>query len=118
MSFFQDVSNFLFGSYRVRGSQLLDKSVIQHVRIDVGSGTTESLFSGSVTTNDPLAPYKISDLDEAGATKYYGNLDDAGNWYILQLTSTAARYAKGTSAYTTAWTGRAGLTYDYFDAVF
>jgi len=114
MSFFQDVSNFLLGSYRVRGSQLADKSVVQHVRLDVGTGTTESLFTGGPT----LSAYNISDLDEAGATKYYGSIDASGNWYILQLTSTAARYAKGTSDYTTNWTGRAGLSYGYFDAVF
>jgi hypothetical protein len=28
------------------------------------------------------------------------------------------RYTKGSSSFSTNWTGRAGLTYDYFDSVF
>lgn len=77
--------------------------LVQHVRVD-------SLNS--------LESYAISDLDEAGATKYYGFLDASGNWYILQLTSTAARYIKGTTDYATNWTNRAGLTYDYYNVIF
>lgn len=65
-----------------------------------------------------LDGYVISDLDEAAATKYYGFLTASGGWYILKLTSTAARYVKGDSGYTTAWTDRATQTYDYYDAVF
>ncbi len=62
--------------------------------------------------------YNISDIDDAAATKYYGYVDNKGRWYILQLTSTAARYTKGESDYTTNWTGRTGLTYGYFYSVF
>lgn len=69
-------------------------------------------------SGNALNAYVISDLDEAGTTKYYGFLDPEGNWYILQLTSTAARYIKGTSSYATNWTGRAGLTYDYYNMIF
>lgn len=76
--------------------------LVQHVNID----------------NDPLSYYKISDLDEATSTKYYGFLNTSGGWYVLKMTATAARYVKGTSDYTTNWTNRAALTYDYFDAVF
>jgi hypothetical protein len=48
MSFFADVSNWLLGSYRVRTTKLTsDDSHIQHVRIDVGSGDSESLLTGA-----------------------------------------------------------------------
>lgn len=113
MALFQEVANYLFGSYKVRATEItsgIDKLQIQHVLLDDGTGVAQ--------VQDPLAKYKISDLDEAGATKYYGNLAADGSWYILSLTTTAARYAKGASAYTTAWTGRAGLTYNYFDVEF
>lgn len=94
----------------VRTTEVSSGKHVQHVLLDDGTGTAQ--------VQDPLAKYKISDLDEAGSTKYYGNLAADGSWYILSLTSTAARYAKGTSAYSTAWSGRAGLSYGYFDAVF
>lgn len=67
---------------------------------------------------DPTLAYKISDIDESGATAYYGYLDKSGNWYIMAVTVTTIRYAKGVEEYTTNWTGRAELEYDYFDAVF
>lgn len=68
---------------------------------------------------DPLIQYKVSDLDEAGATKYYGFLDKDGNWYIIQLTATAARYFKGsTGTYIASWAARVGLAYNYFDVIF
>jgi hypothetical protein len=64
-----------------------------------------------------ISGYKISDLED-GTTSYFGYLNADGGWYILKLTTTAARYVKGDSAYTTAWTGRASLTYDYYNNVF
>lgn len=89
-----------------RSDSTTQSGFVQHVNVVGGSAS------------DNLASYHISDLDEAAATKYYGNVDKDGNWYILQLTSTAARYAKGAASYTTNWTGRAGLSYDYFYNVF
>jgi hypothetical protein len=65
-----------------------------------------------------LGGYFISDKDDDATPNYYGFVDKDGNWYILKETVSAGadtyRYAKGTTGYTTAWTGRAGLTYDYF----
>jgi len=58
--------------------------------------------------------YKVSDLD-SGTTSYFGYVKPDGTWYILKLTDTEARYVKGTTNYTTAWTGRAGLTYTYYN---
>ena len=115
---FEEVANYLFGSYKVRATKVTvsnapdagtSQALVQHVMLDDGTGTA--------ALSDPLAKYKISDLEEA-ATSYYGNLATDGSWYILSLTATAARYAKGDSGYVAAWTGRAGLTYDYFDVVF
>lgn len=67
---------------------------------------------------DPTLGYKISDIDESGATAYYGYIDKNGNWYIVSVTATAVRYIKGTENYTTSWTGRALLEYGYFNAIF
>lgn len=60
--------------------------------------------------------YRISDLDAAGATKYYGFLSIGGSWMILKLTATEGRYCKGSSDYATNWTGRTGLTYTLYSA--
>ena len=65
-------------------------------------------------SEDLTAKYKITDIDDSGSTKYFGFTDKDGNWFIMQLTATAARYCAGSSGYTTSWTGCAGLTYDYF----
>jgi len=62
--------------------------------------------------------YAISDLDESGTTKYYWFADWAWAWYILAITSTTARYIKWASDYTTNWTNRAGLSYDYYYNIF
>ncbi len=63
---------------------------------------------------DSLDNYRITDLDTSGATQYFGYTDKDNNWYIMELTSTTARYIKGTTDYATNWTGRAGLSYEYF----
>ena len=65
---------------------------------------------------DTLAHYKINDIDDVGVPAYYGFTDKDENWYILEENSTnnTYRYARGTGNYTNNWTGRAGLSYDYF----
>ena len=65
--------------------------------------------------------YEISDLDTAGATKYYGFLDQYGNWYIIQATDTTFRYIRGDSQinpYPDNWTNRGSLSYDLFNNIF
>jgi hypothetical protein len=81
-----------------------------------------SVFNDGVQVNaatednqDILSTYKITDIDDTG---YYGYLKADGSWYIMQEISGAYRYIKGDSDYSTAWTGRAGLSYDYFNQVF
>lgn len=70
---------------------------------------------------DQLGEYNISDTDTT-SPNYYGFLAKDGSWFILKETisgvNTAYRYCKGASNYTTAWAGRGGLTYDYFDVIF
>jgi|SRR6185436_826919 len=71
---------------------------------------------------NPLDKYKIANKDDDGTPNYYGFTDKDGNWYILKETISAGadtyRYIKGSSDFPTNWTGRAGLSYDYFENVF
>ena len=70
----------------------------------------------------PTEGYSITDKDADASPNYYGYTNQFGAWYIMKETVSAGadtyRYRKGTSGYTTAWTGRAALTYDYFYEVF
>lgn len=76
----------------------------------------------SAMTGVVLGGYRVSDTDSAGTPKYYGFLESDGKWYIMReetvLSDVQYRYAKGNSNYTVAWTGRVGLSYDYYDVVF
>lgn len=69
-------------------------------------------------TLDPLAKYKITDIDSTEGNSYFGYTDKDGKWVIMNLTAAAARYVKGDSGYTTAWGNKGGLNYDYFYNVF
>lgn len=62
--------------------------------------------------------YKISDLDSVASPEYYGYVDKRGQWYIMRLTDTEARYSKGTDNYSTAWANRANLVYSQYNEVF
>lgn len=77
--------------------------------------------NGELVISD-LAEYKIADKDDDASPNYYGFTDKDGNWYILKETISAGadtyRYIKGTSDYMTNWTGRAGLSYDYYYNIF
>lgn len=76
------------------------------------------------TISDALDTYKVSDIDDAGTTKYYGFLRKDGAWYIMKEDTVAKtyRYTKGSTGYETATTGawatRASLSYDYFHNTF
>ncbi len=67
----------------------------------------------------PTDGYKISQIDDA-TPAYYGFIERSGKWFIMKEDSTtgAYRYAKGASSFSTNWTSRASLTYDYFNIVF
>lgn len=67
----------------------------------------------------PTDGYNITEIDDSGADTYYGFVNKDGAWYIQKELSTGAyRYIKGASDFSTSWTGRTGLTYDYFNVVF
>lgn len=67
----------------------------------------------------PTDGYKISQVDDATYPAYYGYVNPSGSWYIMREDSSSNfRYSKGDSGFSTGWTNRAALTYDYFDAIF
>lgn len=70
----------------------------------------------------PTDGYKITEIDDAGNDSYTGYIKKGGAWYIVKEigsgTDSSYRYAKGASSFTTNWTNRASLTYDYYDNVF
>lgn len=76
---------------------------------------------GSAVAFSILDGYAASDTDESDGTyNYYGFLKADGSWYIMRTTktNTEIRYFAGTSDYTTSWTGKAGLSYNYFNVIF
>lgn len=72
----------------------------------------------------PTDGYNITQIDDIGPTyNYYGFVNKLGYWYIQRETASGGsagdfRYVKGTTNFTTNWTNRSSLTYDYFDNVF
>ena len=75
------------------------------------------------TQDDVLMKYKPADHDRTGSIIYSGHTDRFGNWYIRKDNNTnrsnsSMRYARGSSDYSTNWTNRANLTYNYFHEVF
>ncbi len=68
--------------------------------------------------NYPTDGYKISQIDDSSPA-YYGFVEKAGAWFIQKEDSSGNyRYTKGSNSFSTNWTNRATLTYDYFDVIF
>jgi len=86
--------------------------------VDVGAGPVGEPVPVTDIEGNLTAGYSISDTAEIATIKYYGFLKADGGWYIMQKNAEAFRYIKGDSGYTTSWTGKAGLTYDYYNIVF
>jgi hypothetical protein len=63
--------------------------------------------------------FEIANEDLAADPQYYGYLSETGSWVIQKRTIATGiyLYAIGTSAYSTAWTGRAALSYAVFSAL-
>lgn len=69
--------------------------------------------------------YEISDEYDASVTgfagdyEYYGYLNIVGGWIIQrhQITTGAYRYFQGKDSYAANWTGRVGLSYDYYNTM-
>lgn len=88
-----------------------------------GPGTVAIKDSSGVAIDpaekQPTDGYTITEVDDDGNPSYYGFLHKTGAWYITKEDSSGSyRYAKGPSSFSTNWTGRALLSYDYFDNVF
>ncbi|MBI4099386.1 hypothetical protein HY440_00085 [Candidatus Microgenomates bacterium] len=78
--------------------------------------TTGTLVDPAI--KQPTDGYKISEIDDSSPA-YYGFIEKTGKWFIMKEDSSGAyRYTKGDSSFSTNWTSRASLTYDYFDAIF
>jgi hypothetical protein len=58
---------------------------------------------------------QITDMDTAGATKYYSYTTAKQYWLIQQwnTTTNTFRYIAGYGYYTVAWAGRGTQSYDY-----
>ena len=66
----------------------------------------------------PTDGYRINQLDDSSPA-YYGFVNKDSAWFIMKEDSSGNyRYTKGSSSFSTNWTNRASLTYDYFDAIF
>ena len=79
--------------------------------------------NGDLVSPNPLSEYELTDLtNDAVNPQYHGFLKADGSWAIKQIDMSAdprtIRWAVGTSGYAANFAGRAGLSYDYFDAVF
>jgi len=100
----------------------LDYTKIQRVDSTIINPATEDKQDDIIAIQDPLANYKWADVDDDASPNYYGAVDKDGNWFILKETISAGantyRYVAGTSNYTTNWTNRDSLTYDYFHNIF
>ena len=73
-----------------------------------------------VQTEDPLEKYVPTDDDFNSDPNYTSFTDRLGSWYIVEdnLADGTHRYVRGSSDYTTNWTNKADLEYDYFYNVF
>lgn len=63
--------------------------------------------------------YEFTDLNGTDPM-YIGYTAKDGRWFIKKFTPSDGkmRFIKGDTDYTTNWTGRAGLTFDYFFNIF
>ncbi len=104
------------GFYRDATGGVPKQSEHQTVLVVDKDGVLATLSGGDGAS--ATATYSPSDIDESGTPQYYGFLLADGGWYIMRVGTTTIRYIKGTTAYTTAWAGRAVLAYDYYDVIF
>lgn len=66
----------------------------------------------------PTDAYGVTEIDDS-VPSYYGFVNKDGAWYITKENNDGSyRYNKGTGSFSSNWSNRAGLTYDYFDATF
>lgn len=67
----------------------------------------------------PTDGYEISQVDDASMPAYYGFLHKDGAWYIAREGNGGEyRYARGSGSFSSNWSNRGSLSFDYFDSVF
>lgn len=78
----------------------------------INDGGNTITVDGTVSSSKP---HQICNKDDDTSPNYYGFEASDGSWYIMRWTVSAGadlfEYSKGSSGYSTGWTGRAGLTY-------
>jgi hypothetical protein len=81
------------------------------------SGTLPS--SQTPQSTQPFEGYKISEIDD-GVVSYYGFINREGAWLIMQedTRTSSFRYAKGNLNFSSNWSAREGLKYDYYFNLF
>lgn len=99
--------------YATEAKQLPDNH-----QVEVSNQPTDFPDAAAFGARDPLARYKIADI-EKGAVSYYGFLALDGAWIILKQDKVAGafRYKNGGSGYAQAWADRATPTYSYLDTL-
>lgn len=109
------LSLFLFSMFTKRAEAAFFGSV-------PGPGTV-SLKDSSGNKIDPAEKhptdgYRLTELEDGATYTYAGYLNKTGAWFVMRDDGSSYRYAKGDSSFTTNWTNRASLTYDYYDNIF
>ena len=72
-------------------------------------------FSQLYSKND--MPFHIHQVDETADPRYYGYVSHISSWIIIQenRATGATRYVVGKQNFSTNWTNRAALSYDYIN---
>lgn len=105
----------------VRATGTATNKYIQHIRLDLGSGSAEAQATGTVpvsgTVSTSTASYSLR-YDEGATYTYIGNAE-AGSatssavWQIKRLTNAdnTILFADGTTSFDNVWDDRLSLTY-------
>ncbi len=109
------LSLFLFSMFTKRAEAAFFGSV-------PGPGTVSIKDSSGVkidpSEKHPTDGYRLTELDDGASFTYAGYLNKTSAWFIMRDDGVSYRYTKGSSNFSTNWTDRASLTYDYYDSIF
>lgn len=74
---------------------------------------------GDTSLIEPTAGYRVTEISTEDYN-YYGFVNKEGNWYIMREDPTEGsfRYVKGDLSFSSGWTRREKMKYDYFHSVF
>ena len=94
----------LFGNFLALNNTMLDSNL-----------ATDS-------NKENLEGYILSTIDDTSSIVYKGYIRRDGNWFIKQVDDsvtniTITKYIKGGSDFSTNWTNRVSLTYNYIDNI-